>query len=502
MRVLRAQSTETIQIILFLLACAGWAGPANPVIVHPAEDPSIVLQNPDMGWLLYENYPIDQHPHGSSTMLVLPNESFPEADAVALMFAWRDLEPNQGAYDFSRVDQAYDYWANREKELQLRMSSEPLMVGPFGNTGAPAYVLDHLSPAEKQTRQMEGRPYTVADARNPFYRERLRAFLQAIEKHFDNRRPATLIDLRGFGLWGEWHSGFRYPDLKTRRAALKDIIDVWSGALPDHLLALSFSYDPDGSKALYAGPNNKLDSQFTTNYTDFLRYSAFDLALKRKNITFRRDGCGGAVHSNERRLNEEAFTSYHRAPFVGEFLGGYGAVKQGGSNWVSWMLDDALSLHPNYLNFIGWQSEDALAFIRERPDLVAKGALHMGYRFVPTLLEYPASIKSDESFEIRSTWINRGVGRALRNYQLRFCLRSEAGKSIRERRTREVSTASWVKGETYAVRSRARFDDLRAGKYELCLSLLDPKAGRLIALALHERNEDGSYVLGTLHVAQ
>src|SRR5437763_10171804 len=112
--------------------------------VQPAEDPGLILHNPDMGWVLYENYPLDQQPHGSSTIVVLPDQTFPEADAVALMFAWRDIEATQGAYDFYKVDKAHDYWAARRKEIQLSMSSKPLMVGPNGNSRAPAYVLDHL----------------------------------------------------------------------------------------------------------------------------------------------------------------------------------------------------------------------------------------------------------------------------------------------------------------------------------------------------------------------
>src|ERR1035441_4979047 len=162
--------------------------------------------------------------------------------------------------------------------------------------GVPDYVLARMDRGEKQTRWMDNDAYVVVDTRNTFYRKRLRAFLRAVEKHFCGRRPVSLIDLRGFGAWGEWHSGFRYPNLEARHAALKGILDIWSGALPRHTLALSYSYDPDGPKELYAGPFDRLDPAFATNYTEFLRFSAFDYALTKTNITCRRDGCGGAVH--------------------------------------------------------------------------------------------------------------------------------------------------------------------------------------------------------------
>src|SRR6266478_6611374 len=101
--------------------------PAQIATVTPVEDTNAILHNPDMGWVVYENYSLDQDPQGSSTMLTLPEDDFPEADAVALMFSWQDIEPREGYYDFSKVDRAYDYWKKRGKEIQLRLSAESLL---------------------------------------------------------------------------------------------------------------------------------------------------------------------------------------------------------------------------------------------------------------------------------------------------------------------------------------------------------------------------------------
>src|SRR5438270_750341 len=81
----------------------------------------------------------------------------------------------------------------------------------------------------------------------------------------------------------------------------------YASAFPDRYLGLSYSYDPDSPKAYWDGPTSKYDPAFTRDYEAFLRFSAFDYALSKPNVTWRRDGVGGAVHSNERRLNEEAF---------------------------------------------------------------------------------------------------------------------------------------------------------------------------------------------------
>lgn len=497
-------STLAFMLMLHSAGAADSSTSAGSLVaVTPAEDTNAVLHNPDMGWVIYDDFPMDPDPQGSSTMLRLPGEEFPEADAVGIMFTWQDIEPRQDVYDFSKVDAAYDYWRQRGKTLQLRLSAASLIFWakrhPPTGMGVPDYVLARMARREKQTRKMGNIDYVVVDARNAFYRERLRAFLHAVREHFDDRRPVNLIDLRGFGAWGEWHSGFRYPNLEARRAALKGILDIWSESLPRHMLALSYSYDPDEPKELYAGPFDRFDPAFTTNYAEFLHFSAFDYALTKTNITWRRDGCGGAVHSNERKLNEEAFRIFRRAPMFGEFLGGYASIKKAGSNWVSWVVDDALSLHPNYLNLIGWQGPDARDFARERPDLIVRGLRQMGYRLVPTRVQYPNVVTNGVPFEVRFDWVNRGMGRALRDYQIQFLLIGSDGAKVAESAPYLLGTSQWLQGTVYPAAHEVTFQNLSPGEYQLAFVLHDPVTRRTIVLPL-PGGEEGRYEIGRVKV--
>jgi hypothetical protein len=254
---------------VFCLALALSASAADVITVTPREDESAVLHNPDMGWVVYENYPLDPDPAGSSTLLTLPDETFAPVDAVAIMFSWQDVERRPGEYDFSKADFAYDHWRKRGKAIQLRMSTESLLWWtnrtPPAGKGVPDYVLGKMPPDRKQVRFCEGIPYTVVDAREPHYLDRLERFLAAVAAHFSeaNHRPATLVDLRGFGLWGEWHTGFQYPTLDGRRAALIAVIERYAAAFKDNFVALSASYDPDSPKDLRAGPTDRFDESFT-----------------------------------------------------------------------------------------------------------------------------------------------------------------------------------------------------------------------------------------------
>ena len=492
---------------LFILLCVATTRPATTraAEVVPKEDANALLHNPDMGWVLYENYPIDQSPGGSSTLASLPKEDFAEVDDVAVMFAWSDVERREDDYDFSKVDHAYNFWKKRGKRIQLRMSTESLLwwnrSNPPSGVGVPQYVLDRLPPAKVQRRSEEGFEYVVVDARDAFYRQRLEKFLAAVAEHYsEDARPVDLIDLRGFGLWGEWHRGFRYANLQDRREALCGVIDRFSAALPHNWLALSFSYDPDGPAAYYAGPTEQFDPAYTDHYRDFLRFSAFDHALTRRNVTWRRDGVGGAVHSNERKLCDEAFATRAKGPIMCEFAGGYAESKAGDAGWIPFKINDALSLHPNYINLLGYEAGDALAFIGERRDLFEHGLRNMGYRLVPTKVKYPDAISAGDGVTIESTWANRGVGRAMRDFHLFIRLLRDDGSVVAEADARALPTSKWIKGESNAVTTKVSFAPIAAGKFVLSIALRDPKDRKAIALPLSDADGDGGYRIGTITV--
>lgn len=486
-----------------LLGCLPLAAGTQTVV--PREDPDVTLHNPDMGWVMYENYPLDPRPNGSSSMLTLPNENFQGCDHVAVMFAWSDVETAEGRYDWSRVDTAWDYWLQRGKSLHLRMSTEPLFgwsrLQPAGGLGIPDWLLARIPDKQKNLRtDNEGKSGWHVDARNPLYQDRLRIFLKATQAHLSGKRRPALIDLRGFGRWGEWHSGFPYASQEDKREALKAVLAIWSEAFPGQMLALSYSYDPDGPPELHAGSTRELDPACTRNFADYLRFSAFDVALEKTNITLRRDGAGGAVSSNQRKLCEYAYHDLRRAPQMSEFVGGYAQTRPGGTVHLQWSIDDALSLHPNYVNLLGYGARDGLNFMLERPDLVIHGLHGMGYRLVPLQAILPETIQPGEKFVLHMQWSNRAAGRALRDYALKVRLATDKGRQVAaEVDAGVLPTSQWLQGDKHSTRTEVIFPKIDgSGQATLQISLNDPASGRVISLPLSARGSDGFYTLGVV----
>ena len=189
------------------------AWPADAVNrVVPREDADVVLHNPDMGWVLYENYPLDARPNGAGTLNVLPEARFEGCDYVAVMFAWSDVEKEPGRFDWSRVDQACDHWLQKGKGLHLRLSTEPLFgwshVQPPGGLGLPEWLLARIPDGQKQ-RRTDGPMFGWhVDARLPLYRERLALFLAEVNAQIRLlETQLELIKQLGVQLYSQKHMG-------------------------------------------------------------------------------------------------------------------------------------------------------------------------------------------------------------------------------------------------------------------------------------------------------
>jgi len=222
--------------------------------------------------------------------------------------------------------------------------------------------------------------------------------------------------------------------------------------------------------------------------------------MTRPNITLRRDGVGGAVHSNERKLCDQAFATRAKGPIMCEFAGGYAESKAGDVGWIPFKINDALSLHPNYINLLGYESGDALAFMRERRALFERGLREMGYRLLPTKILYPDTISAGKTFTIESTWVNRAVGRAMRDFHLIVRLLRDDGSVAAEADAGALPTGKWIKSETYAVRTKVSFNSVAAGNYVLAIALRDPRDGGPISLPLCDGDRAGGYRIAVVAV--
>jgi hypothetical protein len=478
-------------IPLFNLTSMALVTPPNTTVVYPTEI-SDVLHNPDMGWVYVTNAIPGHEDLGRVG-------TFPEVDNVAICSTWAELESVEGQFSWTRIDNAIAYWgAQQGKRIHFRISTEPYIIGYYSySAGSPSWLYSNYSiPYQNMTAY--GFTYRVPDYTNTIYLTKLNNFLTAFANRYRNNAYLDIVDLRGYGLWGEWHSGHNFANVSQRESGLATIIDNWYSAWQENkILALSCSYEFRNDMT----PN----CSYPTNYNDYKQWSAFDYALTKPNLTIRRDGLAGAMLTWDSKYLTDFFNSGRNLPVMGEFFGGYSAYRDNliANYTPDTAVDEALSYHPNYLTMMGWDADaSAPAFYSERSDLISKGNKMMGYRFVLSEASYPTTILPGEGFVLKQSWVNRAVGKCFNKYPLKIYLTDSNGNEVWSATDDKFDQRSFVKDNVYDVDSGFVLPStVSAGTYSLRVAMVDSNGQSKIKIAISNEDSQGRYILGNVNVA-
>ncbi len=462
------------------------------------EDNEKVFSNPGMGWVIHHDIRKVQND---------PNEPdhYEKLDNVALLSWWAYLEPEEGKYFFEDLDASIAKWKSLGKKLQFRISTDCMSLGSGLADGAPDWLMDHKKVpcqtfSESYAESLKARhldpgvfirrnaaePGRYPDYLDPEYQKALKRFLCALADRYGDEKDLETVDLRGYGTWGEWHSGHEYPTYAQRVTALRSIIDAWHYAFSGKkTLMLSCSYEWSNSRIppLHA----------PKNYEEYLYWSAFDYALTKPGISFRRDGIGGAVKIWDAHLMREFYRSGRRLPMISEYFDGYHSKSVGGRGYfVEDSVEEALLLHPNYMMLM-WDSVD---FYEKRPDLIDHGLRRMGYRLLPREVEIPNVAHGEGYVTIRHTWINLAVGR--------FCSQGSLLIRVAGYVTEDTGfdPGALSEGEPRTFHTPVRIPEQLPGGIHPVEFAVRGYDDRYINLPLDGRTEDGYYPVGNLIIAK
>ncbi len=472
-------------------------------IVFPREIDT-PLHNPLKGWTLIEHAIPGHTDLGESFRLIDDNTPFEWFQNVALMSTWAQVEREPDKFDWSLLDYELDYWYSRGKTIHLRFSLED-----FGNIrGCPEWLYAMGVPYQERDAQH------FPDYTHPHFRKRASAFLECFFAKYGKDPRVETIDLRGYGNWGEWHSGYYYDSPETRIHALRSIIDLWRKT--NHTqkpLMLSASYEwqtrqNSGVQCLPLGTS--IYEPYKPSYSEFLHRSAFDYAFSFPDICARRDGVGGAVFQEyDGRLIANLFQHY-RKPICGEFFGPLAAYRgpsivgfpntKEGDDFVVNAIDEALSHRINYCTALGWTGKHAAEFYNRYRDLIIYAHMKMGYRFVLTRVEYPDNVAPGEAFTIKHVWENRGVGRCYRPFRVTFFVIGSDG-TVWSTTDSRIDITNVVSGQTYNLTTSVTLpEEIPEGMYDLRVGLTNDFGRPVVELAIAGNDRRRRYNLGQIEV--
>lgn len=471
-------------------ALNGSTGSDAVKVVYP-EKTNEILDNPGMGWVVLEEPNYQGHTDlGNSG-------NFPEASYISLSTAWAQVEKTEGVYDWSEIDRTIDYWKGQGKKVIMRLCTDTLQLG-YTRYGAPKYLFDKYN-IPYTNRANWGEQIKMPDITNPIYLEKLKAFLANMAAKFNDDDTVPIIELRGYGLWGEWHSGCDFADYDARYKALTNIIDLWHNAFSENkVLVVCAAYEYDNTMTPYVATQD--------SYEQYLQVQAYNYALKYKNVTFRCDSGGGLIRydSNGRAVNDVR-RSGKEIPLLAEYGSSYGdavAGKTGFDNEES--LNDILfKLSPNFCTVMGWVAPVFKQYLEKEYPTVEKGERLLGYRLNIEQASFPAAVAPGGKMTVSTAWTNSAMGRMWQDYNLSYYLLDDQGNAVSAVSDKDINFKQFVNGSVYHWSTDFKLaDDVKEGTYRLAAALTDKEGTPAIRLGIAGNDGKLRYVLGTVKVAK
>jgi hypothetical protein len=448
------------------------------------------LNNPGMGWVALEEPTYGGHPDmGTSGDL-------PEVNNISLSTSWALIEVEEGVYDWTLLDQIIDYYTALDKRINFRIATDTLML-PNTYNGTPQWLFDKYNIPFEMHNYTDPGPvqiYKVVDTRNEDYRRHLSLFLEALAEKYADNDMIDVVEIRGWGNWGEWHSGYEYPTMENRMNSLQDIIDRYIDAFADtnKLLVLSAAWDP---------MHMPYDS-----YEDYYEWSAFDYLMRIDNATFRRDSGGNLLnYPTDERLLSDFFRSGKRLPLLGEYASGIGQAynESFGFDLIGGIDDILFKMRPNYSTVLGWVNSAVAQIVDDgNSELMQRANEKLGYRLAVDMARIPKEAKQDSTMELMFSFSNSAVGRFWYDFPLKISLINDDGTEAYSYIEDNFDARTFVLGEVTNVYSQLNIPaSLEDGEYTLAVSIVDDQGRPAVRLGMAKEIEDSMiYELGEINI--
>ena len=393
---------------------------------------------------------------------------------------WKALMPEEGVYDFARVEEVFEGAAKYGQTLCLRVAP----IGPADKPAPPQWYKDKYAMSEKQWG--EPWPYAIPAYDSDDYYEQFGGLVREFGRRYDGHPLLETMDARFIGPWGEGAGEYtdetadRFAQLyaecfpNTPRMAL-----IGGKQLPAGIRAGSGwrcdcfgDLQPSGNSGGWYDSEKAGDSARTTMLPRHLsQQHMYDVYPRRLVL-------GGALDAW--RTQPVFFEScwepkdWYKRGFDLDFI-----LQQGYKYHGTYFKPKSRSLPEPWL------------------DRLHDWCRRLGYRFVFRQAMYDPRIERGGSFAYR-VWIeNVGVAPIYHRYPFAFRLRQ--GKRVWHLPLADVDIREWRPGDAWLEDELALPEDLEPGLVELSAGLLDEQTGQCkVRFAVKERYNDGWVALGDL----
>ncbi len=379
-------------------------------------------------------------------------------------YAWRELEPSRGVYDWARLERDWGNIQVTGRRVGFRVAAA--IPGAPGHIDIPQWLADEgiaLRPY-----QIDGKEGLAPDWDDPRFLQAHHDFIQALGAKYDADWRVAWIDIGSYGFWGEWHV-YLNDSLAASRATKQAILEDYFSAFPTKPKVIAF------------------DDEFARNYV-----ASHSGGL--------RNDCLGTEEENNWYLSSVGNlnqTVWKTAIITGEFCGGDAGALQGTT--VRFDLNYQF-IRQTHWSFIGPAGGDILPQNGEHRRNLDKLHKKLGYRFVLKKFDHQTSVGKDEPLAITLQVENKGVAPFYFHWPLVCYLISEDG-SVALQQDLGVDIRLWLPGihsENVSLNIPA---NIASGNYDVRLAIHDPRIGKPgVMFANTHRDTEGRYLVSRLTI--
>ena len=408
-------------------------------------------------------------------------------------FDWAPLEPEEGVFNWSKIDELIDLAASQGLPASFRI----MCVSAHTPSGwaTPKWVFDKGAKDETfvSTVDIRGQKVDVVQHTpvfdDPVFMEVHRKFVEAMAARYDGDPRLAGLDIGSYGHWGEWHC-FGLPP--NTNEYVKGSVKL--PYIPPH----SYPFEIRRQYAdWYLDNFRKTTLVFLTGDWETFQFALGEGPIAR--VGLRRDGVGSPWHF-ERWIGTPPYDAIPRMadvwrdkPVWLEFYCGAPAMKRKGwsiERSVEWMLTNHVTV-VNTTPFSPWDiGDDPETFA-----LLRKIDLYAGARLVPK----EADVRREgRQVTVRLAGVNRGVARIHLPYVLEFVVADGDGKELFVHES-SVDPGTWLPGE-FGFTERFQLPPELEGTTVRLSVRLRHRGGvfRNFRFAALESAEDGSLPLGSV----
>lgn len=387
---------------------------------------------------------------------------------------WNELEPRQGEYDFSALEERCHFAQWRADGVRLILRLVPDTPTGQQHMDIPQWLYDAMDGAGTWYDGDYGQGFSP-DYENAVFRQAHRALIAALGQRYADDPQVAFIELGSLGHWGEWHvdtdAGIApFPTQEITDSYVQDYLAVFS---PDRLLLRRpYTIGRDQGLGLYNDSFGLPDS-----HEEWLSWIA--------------DG----YRSDQNGEWLPAMPDFWRsAPSGGEF-----SPQQEDSWYFSAdQFSTTLSLlEQSHTTFLGPNAPAYGEFSGTEEDNLRTLLAEMGYTLgVRSCKIWRTALSAALQAEL--TWENTGLAPLYADWSVALELRDETGQTVWSGRA-NASFSEWGPGRHSITLSLPGAGALPKGRYSFWLGIVDPLTD-LPGVALQmETEQDGAlYRVATL----